>query len=223
MCWKPWAPSYHSRRSRPPKSIHKVGIAFLFAPAYHPAMRFAVGPRRELASRTVFNVLGPLTNPAPTTHQLVGVFSSGLLEFMAGVLRNMGSRGAYVVHGRYETGAGLDELTTTGLCQIAHLHDGAIDLSSLDPADIGFPRATLADLQGGDAAANAAIARSILAGEIAGPKLDVVLLNAGAALGLLSGDVEAGIADARRSVTSGAALDCLDRYVAQTRAFASAG
>lgn len=203
--------------------IDKVGIAFLFAPAYHPAMRYAVGPRRELAARTVFNVLGPLTNPAPTTHQLVGVFSSDLLEFMAGVLRNMNSRGAYVVHGQYETGAGLDELTTTGPCRIAHLHGGEIALLDMDPADMGFRRASLADLQGGDAEANAAIARALLSGELTGPKLDVVLLNAGAALGLLDGNIESGIADARESMASGAALDRLNRYIAKTQSFAAAG
>jgi anthranilate phosphoribosyltransferase len=204
------------------ESLHDVGIAFLFAPAYHPAMRYAVGPRRELATRTVFNVLGPLTNPAPTTHQVVGVFSPDLLEFMAGVLHNMGSKGAYVVHGKYETGAGLDELTTTGPSRIAHLHGGEITTFDLEPADYGFERATLADLQGGDAATNAGIARSLLSGEMKGPRRDVVLLNAGAALGLLDGDMESGISAARESLDSGAAMDRLDRYVAQTQAYASA-
>lgn len=200
--------------------IEEVGIAFLFAPAYHPAMRYAVGPRRELAARTVFNVLGPLTNPAPTTHQLVGVFSSDLLEFTASVLRKMGSEGAYVVHGHYETGAGLDELTTTGPSQVAQLNGGAISTFELDPAELGFPRATLADLQGGDAATNAGIARDLLSGQLSGPKRDVVILNAGAALGLLAGDMEEGIATATESIDSGSALHVLDSYVNKTRSFA---
>ena len=201
--------------------IDEVGIAFLFAPAYHPAMRYAAGPRRELVARTVFNILGPLTNPAPTTHQIVGVFSTELTEFMAGVLRNMGSKGAYVVHGHYETGAGLDELTTTGPNEIARLRDGQITTFELDPSELGFPRATLEDLQGGDAAANALIARDLLSGTLAGPKRNVVLLNAGAAIGLLSGDIASGIESARESIDSGEALDRLDRYVAKTRGFAA--
>lgn len=199
--------------------IEEVGIAFLFAPAYHPAMRYAVAPRRELAARTVFNVLGPLTNPAPTTHQVVGVFSADIMEFMAGALRNMGSQGAYVVHGQYETGAGLDEFTTTGRCRIAQLRGGTITEFEFDPAELGFPRSALADLQGGDAEKNAQIARAVLSGEMSGPKRDVVLVNAGAALGLVSGDIESGIEAARESIDSGAALDRLDSYVAKTRAY----
>jgi anthranilate phosphoribosyltransferase len=201
--------------------IEQVGIAFLFAPAYHPAMRHAIGPRRELGTRTIFNLLGPLTNPAPTTHQLIGVYDLSLTEVIAGVLGRMGSRAAYVVHGFYENGSGLDELTTTGPSRISHLSHVGVRSFDFDPRDVGFARATLADLQGGDAAANAAVARGLLSGELKGPKRDVVLLNAGAALSVETGDLDEGLRCARTSLDSGAALDVLNRYVAVTRSFAA--
>ena len=201
--------------------IEEVGFVFLFAPSYHPAMRFAVGPRREIAARTVFNILGPLTNPAPVTHNLVGVYDVNLTDVMANVLSQMGSRAAYVIHGYYETGTGLDELTTTGPSHISHLRNGAVSTFKFEPGDMGFARATLEDLQGGDAAANAAIARAILSGEMQGPKRDVVLLNAAAALSIDSGDLEEGLRQARASLDSGAALDVLNRYVAKTQSFAT--
>jgi anthranilate phosphoribosyltransferase len=201
--------------------IEELGIAFLFAPAYHPAMRHAIGPRRELVTRTIFNILGPLTNPAPTTHQLVGVYTLELTEVIAHVLANMGSKAAYVVHGLYDTGAGLDELTTTGVSHISHLREGEVRSFEFDPAEMGFARATVADLQGGDAAANAEIARGILCGEIRGPKRDVVLLNAAAALSTESGDFQEGLRRARASLDSGEAYQTLERYIAKTRSFAS--
>lgn len=201
--------------------IEEVGFVFLFAPAYHPAMRFAVGPRREIAARTVFNILGPLTNPAPVTHNLVGVYDVNLTDVMANVLSQMGSRAAYVIHGYYETGTGLDELTTTGPSHISHLRNGEVSTFKFEPGDMGFARATLDDLQGGDAAANAAIARAILSGEMQGPKRDVVLLNAAAALSIDSGDLEEGLRQARASLDSGAALDVLNRYVVKTQSFAT--
>lgn len=201
--------------------IEDVGIAFLFAPAYHPAMRYAIGPRRELATRTIFNILGPLTNPAPTTHQLIGVYAPDLTDVMAHVLGNMGSQAAFVVHGLYESGAGLDELTTTGASRISRLRQGQVDTFEFDPRDLGFSRASADDLQGGDAAANAAIARAILNGEMQGPKRDVVLLNAAAALSTQSGDIAEGLARACQSLDSGAALRTLDRYIAATQSFAA--
>ncbi len=201
--------------------IEEVGIAFLFAPAYHPAMRHAIGPRRELATRTIFNILGPLTNPAPTTHQLIGVYAPELTEVMAHVLGNMGSQAAFVVHGLYESGGGLDELTTTGPSRISRLRQGQVDTFEFDPRELGFSRASADDLQGGDAAANAAIARAILSGELQGPKRDVVLLNAAAALSTQSGDFAEGLARACQSLDSGAALRTLDRYIATTQSFAA--
>ena len=199
--------------------LEEVGLVFLFAPAYHPAMRYAIGPRREMAARTIFNILGPLTNPASPTHMLVGVYEPELTEPMARVLGNMGRKAAFVVHGYYETGAGLDELTTTGVSRISHLRDGAVETFEFDPATLGFARATLQQMQGGDAQTNAAIARDLLSGTLKGPKQDVVLLNAGAALATESGDIAAGIERARKSLESGAALDVLDRYVSLTQTF----
>jgi anthranilate phosphoribosyltransferase len=201
--------------------IEEVGFVFLFAPAYHPAMRYAIGPRREISARTVFNILGPLTNPAPVTHNLVGVYDVNLTDVMAKVLSEMGSRAAYVIHGFYETGTGLDELTTTGPSHVSHLRNGQITTFDFEPGDLGFVRATLDDLQGADAATNAALARAILSGELHGPKRDVVLLNAAAALSLDSGDLDEGLRQARRSLDSGAALDLLDRYIAKTQSFAA--
>ena len=201
--------------------IEEVGFVFLFAPAYHPAMRHAIGPRREIAARTVFNILGPLTNPAPVTHSLVGVYDVNLTDVMANVLSEMGSRAAYVIHGYYETGAGLDELTTTGPSHVSHLRGGNVTTFHFEPQDMGFARATLDDLQGGDAATNAEIARAILSGELHGPKRDVVLLNAAAALSIDSGNLEEGLRKARSSLESGAALDLLNRYVAKTQSFAA--
>jgi len=199
--------------------IEEVGLAFLFAPSYHPAMRYAIGPRRELKERTIFNILGPLTNPASPTNMLVGVFSPELTETMAAVLGRMGRRAAYVVHGYYETGAGLDELTTTGPSRISHLKDGQVTTFELDPAELGFARSTLQDLQGGDADHNAQIALAILDGKLTGPKRDVVMLNAAAALSTESGDMAGGLKIAAESIDSGAARAVLARYVEKTAEF----
>jgi anthranilate phosphoribosyltransferase len=203
------------------EAVEEVGFVFLFAPAYHPAMRHAIGPRREIAARTVFNILGPLTNPAPVTHNLVGVYDVNLTDVMARVLAEMGSRAAYVIHGYYETGTGLDELTTTGPSHISHLLNGTVTSFQFEPSDLGFPRATLDDLQGADAATNAALARAILNGELHGPKRDVVLLNAAAALSMETGDLDEGLRQARISLDSGAALDVLTRYIVKTKSFAA--
>ncbi|MCB0123918.1 MAG: anthranilate phosphoribosyltransferase [Caldilineaceae bacterium] len=197
--------------------IEEVGFAFLFAVAYHPAMRFAIGARRELAARTIFNILGPLTNPAGATNLLVGAYDAALIEPMAKVLGQMGCRAAYVVHGA----DGLDELSITGVNKVSHLRDGKVTNLVLDPTDYGFGRATLADIQGGDPAENAALTRGILQGEIHGPMRDAVLLNAGVALSTECGDIQAGIAEARASIDSGAALRVLDGFVAKTQSFVS--
>jgi anthranilate phosphoribosyltransferase len=197
--------------------IEEVGIGFLFAPLYHPAMRHAIGPRRELATRTVFNILGPLTNPANATHQVIGVPSPALTEPMAQVLGQMGSKAAFVVHGTTNDGRGVDELTTTGPNRISHLHEGKVTTFNLDAIDLGLARATLDDLMGGDATENAAILRGILSGEIRGPKRDVVLLNAAAALSTECGDWKAGLDEAAQSIDSGAALKVLDQFVEKTQ------
>ena len=158
--------------------VAEVGIGFLFAIQLHPAMRHAIGPRRELKLRTIFNILGPLTNPAGARRQLMGVFAPELTETLAEVLGALGAESALVVSGH----GGLDELTTTGPSVVSHWQDGALRTYSLDAADFGLPRAQLAQLKGGDAALNAAILRGVLDGSEQGPKRDIVLLNAGAAL-----------------------------------------
>ena len=195
--------------------VEDVGIGFLYAVRHHPAMRHAIGPRREIGQRTLFNLLGPLTNPAGATHQLIGVYDPALTETLAEVLQTLGSRAAYVVHGH----DGLDELSTTGLNRVSALRDGAVTTFDFDPAEIGLPRAHLDDLLGGTPEENAAITREILGGFERGPRRDVVLLNAAAVLSLESGDWAAGLAAAAGSVDSGAALSTLDNWVAMTNSF----
>lgn len=191
------------------RCIDEAGIGFLFAVNHHPAMRHAIGPRRELGVRTVFNILGPLTNPAGATHLAIGVFSADLTEPLAHVLHRLGSRAAYVMHGY----GGVDELSLGGPNRISELRQGHVTTFSLDPAVLGLPRADLSELKGGDAADNAAITRRILNGDEQGPKRDAVLLNAAAALALQDGDWQAALQRAAASIDSGAALAALNRLV----------
>ena len=195
--------------------IADVGIGFLYAVHHHPAMRHAIGPRREIGQRTIFNLLGPLTNPAAATHQLMGVYDPALTATLAEVLRALGSRAAYVVHGA----DGLDELSTTGVNRVSALRDGAVTTFDFDPATIGLPRARLDDLLGGTPEENAAISRAILSGDDHGPRRDVVLLNAAAALTLETGDWAGGLAAAAAAVNGGAALATLDNWIAMTHSF----
>ena len=195
--------------------IADVGIGFLYAVHHHPAMRHAIGPRREIGQRTIFNLLGPLTNPAAATHQLMGVYDPALTATLAEVLRALGSRAAYVVHGA----DGLDELSTTGVNRVSALRDGAVTTFDFDPATIGLPRARLDDLLGGTPEENAAISRAILSGNDRGPRRDVVLLNAAAALSLETGDWGGGLAAAAAAVDGGAALATLDNWIAMTHSF----
>ena len=195
--------------------IADVGIGFLYAVHHHPAMRHAIGPRREIGQRTIFNLLGPLTNPAAATHQLMGVYDPALTATLAEVLRALGSRAAYVVHGA----DGLDELSTTGVNRVSALRDGAVTTFDFDPATIGLPRARLDDLLGGPPEENAAISRAILSGDDRGPRRDVVLLNAAAALSLETGDWGGGLAAAAAAVDDGGALATLDNWIAMTNSF----
>jgi anthranilate phosphoribosyltransferase len=201
--------------------IDDVGIGFLFAPKLHPAMKYAIGPRRELGVRTIFNVLGPLTNPADARAQLLGVYDGALTEVLARVLKELGSSAAYVVHGH----GGLDELTTTGPNQISHFGTGGsneeVITETLDPRDAGFDRAAPEALRGGDPDENAAITLAILSGTDRGPRRDVVLLNAGAALmvGGKAADLGQGIEQAAESIDSGAALDSLERLIVTSQSF----
>jgi anthranilate phosphoribosyltransferase len=175
-------------------------------------MRHAIGPRRELGQRTIFNLLGPLTNPAGASHQLIGVYDAALTEPLARVLGELGSRAAYVVHGA----DGLDELTTTGSNQVSRLIDGQVTTYAFDAEALGLQRAALEDLRGGEPAENAHICRQILSGQDTGPRRDIVLLNAAAALSLESGDWTAGLQTAREAIESGAALRALENWVEMT-------
>ncbi len=188
--------------------LDEAGIGFLFAPVLHGAMKHAIGPRKELATRTVFNVLGPLTNPAGATCQLIGVFAPDLTQTMAEVLGALGSEHAFVVHGH----DGLDEITLTGPSRVTELVDGTTKTYDVSPGDFGLQTADAGQLAGGDGAQNAAILRSILEGE-AGPRADVVVLNAAAAIvaGGEAKDLAAGVEVARTAISSGQAQAALNK------------
>lgn len=187
-----------------------AGICFMMAPRHHGAMKH-VGPVRvEMGVRTVFNLLGPLSNPAGAKFQVIGVYDRKWLEPLAKVCRDLGSERVWVVHGA----DGLDELTTTASTYVAELRGGAISTFELRPEDAGVPSATLTDLKGGDAAFNAAAISSLLAGD-PGPYRDIVLLNAGAALVVAgkTADIRAGVGLAAAAIDSGAAADTLGKLV----------
>jgi anthranilate phosphoribosyltransferase len=193
--------------------VERAGIAFLFAPQHHPAMRHVMAARQEIGCRTVFNILGPLTNPAGAEAQLLGVYDESLTRTMAEVLRLLGLSRAMVVHG-----SGLDEITTTGDTVVSELYRGVIRTYTLNPATFGIASASRDDLEGGDAETNARIAREILDGG-KGAGRDIVLMNAGAAIniGWLSGNLNEGIELAARSIDSGSASARLDALVEATR------
>jgi anthranilate phosphoribosyltransferase len=199
--------------------VDNVGIGFLFAPKLHPAMKYAIGPRRQMAVRTIFNILGPLTNPAGAKCQLMGVFASDLTSMLAHVLAELGSKSVIIVNGY----GGLDELTTTGPNHVSHLKDGVITSYDLNPQDYGFEGAHISDLLGDDAAANAVILRGVLSSEVNSAKRDVVVLNSAAAL--LAAEkvdsLEDGIKMATEVIDSGAALAKLDELIAYSQRFAS--
>ncbi len=196
------------------KSINEAGIGFLMAPRHHAAMRH-VGPTRvELGTRTIFNLLGPLSNPAGTTRQLIGVFHRQWTEPMAEVLGQLGSEAAWVVHGS----DGLDELTTTGASTVSELKDGKVTTFEITPEDAGLKRVDPQELKGGDPATNAKAITEMLNGA-PGAYREIVLLNAGAALVVAgkAADIKAGIATAAEMIDSGAALKTLERLIAITR------
>jgi len=186
--------------------IEKVGIGFMFAPKFHPAMKYAMDARRELGVRTIFNILGPLTNPAGAKSQLMGVFDAKLLNVMAQVLQKLGNRHSIIVNG-----LGLDEITLCGETQVADQINGNIQNYSINPSDFGFKICSIEDLKGNTPEDNAKIILDILNG-VKGPKRDVVVLNAAAAL-LTTGlakDFEGAIALANRSIDHGNALEKLE-------------
>lgn len=187
--------------------LDEVGIGFLFAPKLHGAMKHAIGPRKEIGTRTVFNILGPLTNPAGARRQLIGVFAAELTERMAAVLRVLGSERALVVHGS----DGLDELTLTGPSQVTELRDGELETYEVAPGDFGYDVVDGSALAGGDAAENARILTDVLKG-IAGAPRDVVVMNAAAAIvaGGLADRLQDGAARAEAAIESGKALAALE-------------
>src|SRR5438552_3429387 len=207
------------RVSAPPAVVERcladAGIGFFFAPTFHPSMRHAAPVRRELGVRTAFNLLGPLTNPAAATRQLVGVPRPELTELLARALMLLGAKRAWVVHGA----DGIDEMTTTGYTKISECRDGAVNTFYLHPADVGLPKAPPGALAGGDAQQNARIIRDVLAGT-RGPARDVVLLNAGAALLIAgtAGSVQDGIRAAADAIDRGEARRTLDNLVAMSTA-----
>ena len=189
------------------RTLQTANIAFFFAPTFHPSMRHAAPTRREIGIRTAFNLLGPLTNPAGATRQVVGVPRADLTDLMARSLRLLGSVRAWVVHGA----DGIDEISTTGHTKVAEYRDGSVHTFYIHPSDFGIPKAMPADLRGGDAAENAAIIRRVLDGQSGAPR-NVVLLNAGAAL-FVAGRAESvgdGVRTAASTIDSGAARATLD-------------
>jgi anthranilate phosphoribosyltransferase len=198
------------------KIIEEVGIGFMFAPLFHGAMKHAIGPRREIGIRTVFNVLGPLTNPANAEAQLLGVFDEGLTEKLAGVLKDLGVERALVVHGIN----GLDEISNIGSTRISELKDNQIDTYEVSPQDFGLKAVNSRDLRGGTADYNALLAKKILLGEVGGSRQDIVELNAGAAIyvGGKASSIEEGIEVARDSIRTGNAYNKLLALSAASRA-----
>lgn len=192
------------------RCIREVGIGFLFAPRLHPAFKAVAGIRRELAVRTVFNLLGPLANPAGARHQVLGVYEPRWVPVMGGVLAALGAARAFVVHGE-----GLDEIAVTGMTHVCEVRNGALDRFAMVPEDIGLGRWGRSDIAGGDPPFNARILRDVLAGQKGGPR-DAVLANAAAALvaGGAAPDLGAGVEVAAESIDRGAAADKLRRLVA---------
>jgi len=187
------------------RCLEEVGVAFLFAPLLHPAMREVMPVRRELGVRTIFNLLGPLTNPAAARRQLLGIYDARLVEPIARVLRDLGSEQALVVHGD-----GLDEITTTGTTLVGEVRNGEVRLLELDPQELGLERRSREELRGGSPAENAVLMQRVLGGE-EGPLGDIVALNAGAALYVAgrAADIAQGLEQARELLRVGAAMDTL--------------
>lgn len=200
-------------RERVERCIAEVGIGFLFAPRLHPAFKAVAGVRRELGIRTVFNLLGPLANPAGARHQVLGVYEARWVPVLGGVLAALGAARAFVVHGD-----GLDEIAVTGTTQVAEVRDGKVLLSQIEPESLGVGRWPRESLLGGDAPHNAAITRAVLAGERGAPR-DAVLANAAAALVAAGAapDLRAGVALAAEVIDRGAARQVLERLAAVSR------
>ncbi|RPH84897.1 MAG: anthranilate phosphoribosyltransferase [Candidatus Rokuibacteriota bacterium] len=199
------------------RCLDEVGLGFLYAPLLHTAMKHVMPARREMGIRTVFNMLGPLTNPAGANAQIIGVYAAALTEPLARVLAELGTVRAFVVHGADN----LDEISNTGESQLSEVRDGTVRTFTVRPEDFGMPRAAIADLRGGDREQNAQIIRALLEGE-PGPRRDIVLMNAAAALvaGGRARDLKDGVGLAAQSIDSGAARDKLQALVALSQQLA---
>ena len=196
--------------------VEKVGIGFMFAPHFNPAMKY-VGPvRNELGIRTVFNTLGPLSNPSRAKAMVVGVYSPKLTEIMAGAMMNLGVERGFVVSGHDN----MDEFTLTGSSTVSEIKDGKVTTYEVTPEQFGLSCCRLEDLQGGDGAVNAQITKNILSGKEQGPKRDIILLNAGAALyiGGKADSIKDGIALAAQTIDSGKGLEVIENLVKLTNA-----
>jgi anthranilate phosphoribosyltransferase len=193
--------------------IRRIGIGFLFAPKLHGAMKYAIGPRREIGIRSVFNILGPLTNPAGANVQVLGVYDPELTSVLAEVLQRLGSASALVVFGE----GSFDEISIVGPTQVSELRDGKIRNYKIEPEDFDMSRADVSEIKGGDSAKNAAIIRQILDGEL-GPRRDMVLLNAGATFyaAKKAPDISDGIKMAAESIDSGMAKQKLEQLIEMT-------
>ena len=192
--------------------VRTVGIGFLFAPMLHGAMKYAIGPRREMGIRTIFNILGPMTNPAGANVQLTGVFAKELTKVLAEVLVRMGMKRTLVVWGE----GNMDEMTITGSSHVADGHDGRVETYTIEPEDVGLSRAAVEEIRGGETIEESAAQVREVLNNTPGAKLDMVLLNAGAAL-MAAGradDLKTGVNKAREIIASGAALEKLDKLVA---------
>ena len=196
--------------------VRELGVGFMFAPAHHSAMKHAIGPRREMGARTIFNVLGPLTNPAGVPNQLLGVFSNDLLDPLANVLQRLGSRHVMVVHSR----DGLDEISIGDKTEVAELKEGRVRRYSIQPEEFGIQRNSLENIKAEDSAQSLDIIRSVLE-DNPGPARDIVILNAGAAIYTsgLAENLKDGIDRAREAIASGKARNRLDRLVILSQGF----
>jgi anthranilate phosphoribosyltransferase len=190
------------------KCIEEVGIGFMFAPMFHPAMKYAIGPRREIGIRTIFNILGPLTNPAGAKSQLLGVYDPELTEPICKVLKNLGSKKAFVVHGE----EGLDEISISGRTKITELNNGKIITYFITPEDFGLKRGILEEIRGGSMDENVELTMEILSGKDKGTRRDIVLLNTAFVLsaGGITDDIAEGINLAAEAIDSGAAVQKLE-------------
>jgi anthranilate synthase/phosphoribosyltransferase len=197
------------------QAIEQIGIGFMFAPKFHPAMKHAVGPRKEIGQRTIFNILGPLTNPAGANIQLTGVFDPKLTEPLARVLKELGSKAALVIHGAN----GLDELNTTGVNRVSHLKNNTVETYDLDPVELGLTPSTVQDLRGGTPDESAQMMRDLLSNKLNGARRDAVLLNAAAALAAESGNFKSALEEAHESLDSGKAIAKLNALVEFSQSF----